>query len=179
MRLAALLAAVMAAGCASTTVQTTGNALKAPLCVPGRTLPVAVYWLPRWRYEQKEREQREAAAQKGLDDFLADTPCLATTGAHRLLTAPQDEELVHASPRAERYVVITLYELGPLLEIGVPSIVRGGTEVVLDVKVLDPRAPAPLAASRTRWRHGGLFYLKGTGELDKDMAAALRAALSP
>lgn len=139
--------------------------------------PVAVFWLPQWRLDQKDRVLREAAAQKGIEDFLAEETCLATTGAHRLLSMPSDEELRHTSSTAERVVLVVVRELGPRLVIGVPSLVEGGTEVVLDVKVLDPRRTEPLADGRTRWRHGGMFYVKGTGSLERDMAAALRAAL--
>ena len=41
-------------GCASTTVETTGSPLKAPLCTVGaQALTTVVYWGQQWRPDQK------------------------------------------------------------------------------------------------------------------------------
>jgi len=183
--LAATLLAL--AGCASTRVESSGSPLKEPLCRAGApTVATAVVWGTQWRPDQKEPALREAAALRGIEDFLGSTRCLAVTGVQRFPAGaepPADAELlqrVAASPvRADRVVLIVVRELGPRLTIGLPVIVEGGTEVFIDVRVLDPAQAAPLASTRTQWRHGGSFVIKGVQTLDHDMSAALRATLMP
>lgn len=180
-------ALVVVAGCASTQVETSGSSLKEPLCrVGGRAVGTAVVWGPRWRPDQKEPALREAAALRGIQDFLGRTSCLAVTGVLRFQDAaelPSDAELLRlaASPSVmpDRVVLIVVRELGPRITLGLPVIVEGGTEVLVDVRVLDPRRAAPLASTRTHWRHGGSFVIKGVKTLDRDMSAALGATLMP
>jgi hypothetical protein len=182
---ALLLAAALLAGCASTTVETTGSALKAPLCKPGEA-PRSIYvvWGPEWRSDQKEPAERETLAQKGIEEFLAGLPCLNAVGVKRFPAGgamPTNEQLLNlarsATPPADVAVLVVVHELGPILLIGIPVIVEGGTEVVIDVRVLETATSRTLAESRTHWKNGGTFVIKGTGSLAKDMASALRAAL--
>lgn len=84
-----------------------------------------------------------------------------------------------ASAKPERVVRIVVRELGPRLIIGLPVIVEGGTEVLIDVRVLDPWSSTPLASASISWRNGGAFVIKGVKSLDDDMSAALDAALMP
>lgn len=184
----ALAAALLAlTGCASTHVESSGSPLQEPLCRPGApALATIVVWGTQWRPDQKEPALREAAALRGIDDFLAGTRCLAVTGVQRYpdgAEPPSDAQLLQplatSSPRADRIVLIVVRELGPRLIVGLPMIVEGGTEVVIDVRVLDPRQAAPLASTRTQWRHGGTFVIKGVQTLAQDMSAALRATLMP
>ncbi|WP_428420585.1 hypothetical protein [Methylibium sp.] len=183
--LATLAAFSVLAGCASTKVETTGTPLREPLCQVGApALTTVVYWGPQWRPDQKEPPLREAAALRGIEDFLAHTSCLSVTGVHRLPAGeaqPTDEDLLRlasTSPlRPERAVLIVVRELGPRLAVGMPVIVEGGTEVLIDVHVLDPRTSASLANTRTSWRNGGIFVIKGVKSLDQDMSAALSATL--
>jgi hypothetical protein len=187
LRLVLATALVVVAGCASTQVETTGSSLKEPLCRVGeRAVVTAVVWGPQWRPDQKEPALREAAAVRGIQDFLGRTGCLAVTGVLRLPDAaepPSDAELLRlaASPSAmpDRVVLIIVRELGPRITLGLPVIVEGGTEVLVDVRVLDPQRSAPLASMRTLWRHGGSFVIKGVKTLDHDMSAALGATLMP
>ena len=94
---------------------------------------------------------------------------------------PADTELVRkaaaTSPQAERVVLVLVRELGPRLLIGLPVLVEGGTEVLVEVRVLDPVGSKVLADARTQWRNGGTFVIKGTKSLDTDMSSALAAAL--
>lgn len=172
-------------GCAATTIETTGTPLSQPLCTPG-TAPVslAVFWRPQWRADQKEPALREAAAEHGIRDFLSRSACLAVTGLHRLpagASLPTDDELLRkaasVTPPPERVVLIVVRELGPRFAIGLPVIVEGGTEVVIDVRVLDTRTSQSVADTRTLWRHGGTFVVKGVETLEQDMSAALTATL--
>ncbi|GMV68814.1 MAG: hypothetical protein AMXMBFR76_12530 [Pseudomonadota bacterium] len=173
------------AGCASTTVETSGTPLGRPLCASAESrLPVAIYWMPRWRPDQKEPAAREALAQRGIEDFVARHPCLTLTALERLPAGagvPSDvvlrREAAALNPPPERVVLIVVRELGPRLLIGLPMGVEGGTEVVIEVRVLDPAATAPLADARTQWRNGGKFVVKGVRSLERDMSAALAAAL--
>lgn len=183
-----LAAALLAlAGCASTRVESSGSPLKEPLCRAGApALATAVVWGTQWRPDQKEPALREAAALRGIEDFLAATRCLAVTGVQRFpggAEPPADAELLQragsSSLRADRIVLIVVRELGPRLNVGLPMIVEGGTEVLIDVRVLDPQRGAPLASTRTQWRHGGSFVIKGVQTLAQDMSTALQATLMP
>jgi len=174
-------------GCASTTsVTTTGITLKAPICsVEQPTVRSVVYWQSQWRADQKEPAKREAAALAGIRDLLDRTECLEVTGLHRLPDAAGsfDQDLLHRaaedSPNAERVLVIVVRELGPRLEIGLPVLLKGETEVHLELRVLDPLRSASLADAEVRWNHGGPFVVKGVKTLPADMSAALRILLRP
>ena len=176
-------------GCASTKVETTGAKLQQPLCVAGSgKLWALVYWGPQWRPDQKEPERREAAALRGIESFLTNSECLARVDVRRLpggstAEVPSDEALLKqasaAAPRADKVLVIVVRELGPLLRIGIPSIVEGGTEVVLELRLVDVPTSSAQANVRTHWWNGGTFVVKGVGSLDRDMSAALAAALVP
>jgi hypothetical protein len=190
--LSALLATallVMFPGCASTKVDTTGATLQEPLCRAGAgKVSALVYWGPQWRPDQKEPERREAAALRGIESFLTDSACVARSDVRRLpgermAEVPSDEALLKlaaaASPRPDRVLVIVVRELGPILRIGIPSVVEGGTEVVLELRLLDVPASSVQANVRTHWSNGGTFVIKGVGSLERDMSAALAAALTP
>ena len=184
---AVLAAASVLSGCASTRIDLTGSPLKAPLCQPGgEPLTTVIYWGTQWRPDQKEPALREAAALRGINEFLSHTHCLSVAAVHRLpagSSIPSDEELLRsaASPKAvpERVVHIVVRELGPHLSWGIPVIVEGGTEVVIEVEVRNPQTSAVLANTRIHWRNGGRFVIKGVRALDQDMRAALDAALMP
>lgn len=187
MRAAILLCAVLA-GCASTKVEITGATMREPLCKAGaQKLSALVYWGPQWRPDQKEPERREAAALRGIETFLASSECLARFDVRRLsggatAEVPPDEALLKQAggvPRADKILVIVVRELGPILRIGIPSIVEGGTEVVLELRLLDVPTSSTQASVRIHWSNGGTFVIKGVGSLDRDMSAALAGALTP
>jgi hypothetical protein len=178
------LVTALLAGCATTTVETTGQPLGAAPCQGDQALPIAVYWGTRWRPDQKEPPLREAAALQGIQDFLARTGCFRVVAIDRLSTAQTkatDEELNRlasgSTVKPDRVLLIVVRELGPRILVGIPVIVAGGTEVLIDVRLIDTRTSQPLAATQTLWRHGGTFVIKGVKTLDQDMSAALRAAL--
>jgi hypothetical protein len=183
--LAFLSLPLLLVGCATTTVETSGAALPHPLCAPSESkLPVALYWEPQWRSDQKDPPVREALAKRGIEQFVAEHACLSVTELRRLPAEagiPGDGELLQMASKTvakpERVVFVVLRELGPRLLIGVPVLIEGGTEVVIEVRVLDAASLQVLANFRTRWRNGGKFVIKGIKSLDKDMSAALRAAL--
>lgn len=177
----------MLVGCARTTIEITGAPLTAPLCQIGaEPLATAIFWSPLWRPDQKEPSLREAAALRGIENFVAQTPCLAVAGVQRLpvgnlLPADGDlQSLAAVLPVVpERAVLIVVRELGPRLILGIPGIVEGGTEVLIDVQVQNPQNSLSLANTRTLWRNGGSFAIKGVKSLDQDMRAALSATLMP
>lgn len=176
-------------GCASTTIDATGQALQAPLCgsiaasAPvSATTSVAVLWGPLWRPDQKEPQLREAAALKGIQQFFAAQRCLTEVAIQRIAIPAQGERLSDAAlleaakalaPQADKVVLITVRELGPKLRIGLPTLVEGGTEVVVAVRVVDARRHMSEAQLQTHWQKGGPFYVKGVKSLDQDMQAAL------
>jgi hypothetical protein len=180
---------VVLPGCASTKVDTTGATLQEPFCGAGAgKLSALVYWGPQWRPDQKEPERREAAALRGIESFFTDSACVARFEVRRLpgertAEVPSDETLLKlaaaASPRLDKVLVIVVRELGPILRIGIPSVVEGGTEVVLELRLLDVPASSVQANVRTHWSNGGTFVIKGVGSLERDMSAALAAALTP
>jgi hypothetical protein len=186
--LAAALVCAALAGCAATTkVETTGAALNEPLCrAGGEKLFALVFWGPQWRPDQKEPPAREAAALRGIQAFFAGSSCLALADLRRLpgersSEVPSDAELLRlassAAPLPDRVVLIVVRELGPKLVIGIPALVEGGTEVVVDVRVLNARTSESMADVRTHWQNGGTFIIKGVRTLEEDMSAALRSTL--
>lgn len=160
-----------------------GSVQKAPLCSAGQN-PVSVetFWGTQWRADQKEPLRRELAALKGIQRFLDDTDCLKAGSIKRMVWAeqpPSNDELLRSvsGSNAERVLFIAVRELGPTLAIGVPVVLAGGTEVVLDVRLLDTQSTEVLADTTTSWSRGGTFVIKGTKSLDRDLAAALRSVL--
>lgn len=185
--LAVLVALTFMTGCASTKVETTGTQPQQPLCRVGEpAVSTLVYWGSQWRPDQKEPQLREAAALRGIEDFFNRAGCIAITGIHRLpeeKPLPTNEALVrlasNSTPVPERVVLIVVRELGPRITIGIPKIVEGGTEVLIDIRVLNPTTKKSLTNTQTRWRNGGTFVIKGVKTLDQDMSAALKAVLMP
>ncbi len=185
---AAALLGLLVAGCATTTVQTSGTALRHPMCRADGIKPTAaLYWMPQWRADQKEPQVREALAERGVVRFVAQQACLHITDAQRLAgeggSVPDNAELLgrasEARPVPELAVLVVVRELGPRLLIGLPTLVEGGTEVVIDVRLLRLSTAEMLLDSRIQWRNGGAFVIKGIGSLDTDLAAALSSALEP
>jgi hypothetical protein len=175
------------AGCAATKVEDSGEAMAAPLCrLEGEKISVLALWSPKWRRDQKEPELREAAALQGLQEFLSTTTCIGSAEV-RQLNASQasdrlsDEQLMKiasaASPIPDRVLLIVVHELGPKLVVGIPNLVEGGTEVVLDIRVIDAHTARPLADLKTHWQNGGKFVITGVKSLPRDMRSALNAAL--
>lgn len=179
-------------GCASTTIESTGQSLQTPLCAspsasaaPTAVTSVAVLWGPSWRPDQKEPVLREAAALKGIQRFFATQRCLTEVAIARI-DIPAQGELSDAAlldqakaltPHADKAVLIVVRELGPLLRIGLPTLVEGGTEVVVAVRVVDARRQVSEAQVQTHWHKGGPFYIQGVQTLDQDMQAALASVL--
>lgn len=176
-------------GCASTTIDVTGQTLKAPLCgsaSASASTSVAVLWGPLWRSDQKEPPLREAAALKGIQQFFATQRCLKDVAIQRIAIPAQAEPLSDAAlldmakaltPHADKVILIVVRELGPKLRIGLPTLVEGGTEVVVEVRVVDAQRQAHPAQAQflaqVHWQKGGPFYVKGVKSLDQDMQAAL------
>jgi hypothetical protein len=168
------------AGCASTKIETTGAPLKEPLCQAGKpSLSTLVYWGTKWRPDQEEPSLREAAALRGIQDFLSRSGCLSVVAVNRLNTEQvlaSNEELIRlassSNPKPQRVLLVVVRDLGPRLLVGIPVIVEGGTEVLVDVRVLDATTSESLATTQTLWRNGGTFVIKGVKTLDQDMSAA-------
>ncbi len=184
---AALAFLALLAGCATTTTSPSGTPLRQPLCTAdGPRVKVALFWMPRWRADQKEPALREALAKQGIEQFIARHGCLDATAPRRLPGdggVPSNAALLRLAAaggaHADRVVLVTVRELGPRLVIGLPVLVEGGTEVVVDVRVLDPSTSSVLADASTRWRNGGAFVVKGVDSLESDLADALEAVLLP
>jgi len=185
----AIICACTLVGCASTKIETSGSSLREPLCQAGaEKVSVLVYWRPQWRPDQKAPPLREAAALRGIEDFFASSRCVATVDIRRLpgelsVDVPSDAQLLRLSaataPSPDRVLLIVVRELGPKLVIGIPVLIEGGTEVVIDVRVLNAHTSKSMANVRTHWQNGGTFVIKGVKTLDQDMSAALRTTLMP
>ena len=191
-RIARLLAVSMAlaiAGCASVRYESTGRTPDAPVCQrPGAALVALVVWEPRWRADQKDVPDREIAAARGIERHFAGSTCYATAHVIRAdparpisaLDGDGAAALARAQPSpSDRVVLLTVRELGPVLRIGGPGAIEGGTEVVIDVRVHDVAGTREIADFRAHWRHGGPGVIKGVRTLGEDMAAALAAAFVP
>jgi hypothetical protein len=159
--------AACAAGCATTKVEVSGPGAGLLLCLPGERAPTLVLWSTHWRPDQKDIPEREVAAWQGIQQFFIRSSC--NTEIRSSATIPPD------TTGFGRVVAITVRELGPVVRIGSPSILEGGTEVVMESKVFDGRSRALLADLWTHWQNGGPFVIKGTKTLAEDMTAALVA----
>jgi hypothetical protein len=175
------------AGCATTSVEFAGDRPAFPVCSgpsgPGQTI---VLWGPQWRPDQKEVPLREAAAEQGLKDFAANSPCFRTAEVRRvaLPTAASAEQMKQlaraAAPRADRVIVVAVRELGPVVKLlSSAALVEGGTEVVLHVSSFGTTDPGPAAQFTVHWKNGGAGVIKGVATLPQDMRSALAAALEP
>jgi len=131
--------------------------------------PTLVIWAAQWRSDQKDVPARETAAWEGIQQYFIRLNCHTEIRAGTAL--PGDASAFG------RVVAVTVRELGPVLRITLPSILEGGTEVVVQIRVFDGRSGAQLADLRTHWQHGGPFFVSGTGSLERDMTEALAAAL--
>jgi len=83
-----------------------------------------------------------------------------------------------AGEAPNRVILLVVRELGPRLMIGLPSLIEGGTEVILEIRVTAQDSTTSLANFRTHWQKGGPFYIKGVKTLDADMKTALGMVFS-
>ena len=83
-----------------------------------------------------------------------------------------------AGDAPNRVILLVVRELGPRLLLGLPSLIEGGTEVVLEVRVTAQDSTTSLANFRTHWQKGGPFYIKGVKTLGADMETTLGVAFS-
>lgn len=140
---------------------------EAPLCRSteslGRTAVVTEFV---WRADQKERAQREALVADALRRTLAQLPCFAAG-------APAEGE-----PPDTR-ILVRVYEAGPVLSIGIlPPHWLGGSEVELAVTAIDMHSNLAVRYdAHLRLARGGLFALRGTGDVERDVAEALALLL--
>lgn len=178
-RLGAISVALLA-GCASTTV--TLNPLpQAAVC--DSAIAALVLWSPQWRPNQKDVPAREAAAQVGLQNFLAHSGCFSQAELRRttdLSLASVKSHIAQATPPFGRVVVIAVRELGPVVKLlSSAAIVDGGTEVLLHVTAYSPPEFTQPREFTVHWEHGGHGVIKGVASLPADMQAALVAGLQP
>lgn len=168
------------AGCASTTI-TLSPSPQPPVC--DRSASALVLWAPKWRADQKDVPQREAAALAGLDSFLAQSGCFARAQAQRvpdLGAQSMPQKIAAATGQFDRVVVIAVRELGPVVKLlSSAALVDGGTEVMLQITTYAPPDAAPQRTFTVHWQHGGQGVIKGVASLPADMHAALTAGLQP
>lgn len=185
------LAVIVLSGCASTQFQVSGQSPpQQSLCQrPGEQASAFVLWGPKWRPDQKEVPKREAAAQRGIEDFFSSSGCFAKTKVIRWvgdresinLSPTEIVSLVAADATAARHVlVITVRELGPILKLfSSLALVEGGTDVVLDIRAFSPATGQTTADFTSHWQNGGPLVIKGVATLEQDIGSALQAALKP
>ncbi len=174
----------MLAACASTTVEFAGSAPTAQLCQrQAETGTVLVVWGTQWRPDQKDVPLREAAAEQGLKDYLAQSRCFPRAQVRRTmagepLTAEHAKQLATAdNSGVVRVVVITVRELGPIVKLlSSAALVEGGTEVVLKISSYDVNSFVAENNFTIHWKNGGPGVVKGVDTLPQDMRAALAVA---
>jgi len=182
--LLAFLVPSLLAGCAATTSFTFTPAPQPAVCQRGsQSLNALVLWGGKWRIDQKEVNDREVAAQAGIDRFFRESGCFAQVKVHRLASAPEPaaQAAAAADPATIHLVLVILVrELGPIVRLGSSAaLIEGGTEVVLAISVYEPRASTPVRAFSSHWQNGGPGVLKGVASLPADMESALAASLQP
>lgn len=158
------LVAVVVTGCASTVTVNITPSIDGTLCRPD--MAAEVWWGTQWRADQKDVSLRDAAAEQGIQAFLARPGCFASTVLHR--GAPPSGGASQGVAR----IVLVVRELGPTLRIGSTlALVEGATGVVFDVETVGQGQLAP--RTTVHWRDGGPGTVKGVVSLPVDMAAAL------
>lgn len=190
-RVLACVGGLLLSACATTRVDYTGSHPGSQCQAWGQHVSALVLWQSDWRPDQKEVPQREALAELGLKHFLEYSGCFAhfqlqRAPARQPLASLAPRELqalaVKARPRPDRVVLLTVKELGPVLRLFTPVLIEGGTEVVLQARVLKTgpaKTATALADFGIHWQNGGPWVIKGVGTLADDMTSALDAALGP
>lgn len=166
---------VLLGACASTTTVTTLPPGQPPVCQLQSALKASVLWKTRWRPDQKDVAQREAAASQGIADFFADSKCFAATAVAR---ADSVRDEIAVPPGSDLLLLVSVRELGPTVKLlSSAALIEGGTEVVLDIARYLPNGSGPDREFTIRWRDGGPGVIKGVQSLPADLAAALKAGL--
>jgi len=172
---AAVAITALLCGCAATTTVTTTPAGQAPVCQPESKLKATVLWQTRWRADQKDVPEREAAAARGMADFFANAACFPIATVARADAARQ---AFTVPPGSDVLLVLTVRELGPTVKLlSSAALIEGGTEAVVDVARYAPGGNAPDRQFSIHWRSGGPGVVKGVQSLPADLSAALRAGL--
>jgi hypothetical protein len=182
----ALLSLIALCGCASTKLSITTSPPDQLCGAAVAPLETTIFWTAHWRPDQKEPARRELAAEKGIRKFVSSQPCLSQAPIHRLPVRGADrseQELralaLESAPGSKTIITIVVRELGPVVLIGIPMGLRGGTEVLMGTYVFDAPRKATLYRTQVAWEYGGPLFLRSADELDKDMSAALCAVFSP
>lgn len=161
-------------GCATTTVSVTPSP-QTPVCDSGAS--ALVLWTPQWRPDQKDVPEREAAAETGLKEFLESSGCFARFELRRLPSMTPvavAAEVASADGRFSKVIAITLLELGPAIKLlSSPTLIDGGTEVVLQVSEYILPSEKQTRTFTVHWQNGGPGVIKGVRSLPQDMQAAL------
>lgn len=171
------------AGCASLKIDTSGSEIIAPLCVNGEPkIEAILLWGTLWRPNQKEPLLRESMAKQGIEKFISETQCVSVPSIQKIAIdkpIPSNQTLIEQATThsASHLLFVLVRELGPTLEIGIPSIIEGHTEVVLETRIINLDSHKVISSSNIHWRQGGKFIIKSTKSLPNDMASALHALL--
>lgn len=174
--------------CSVTKFNTTGLEYKQSFCQSsGEDLSAWVVWWPKWRADQKDVQLRELAAEQAIKRFFSDSLCYTNAIVMRENTATDVSvtESILRNARAHsskpgRLIMITIRELGPVLQLHVaPVFISGGTEVVIDINILNITTGQSIAKFNAHWQNGGAFVIKGTTTLVEDLYSALESALRP
>ena len=179
---------IVLSGCASTHFQVTGLVPDRPLCRPvGEQASALVFWGTKWRLDQKEVPLREAAAQRGIEQFFSTSECFANVWVIRKVGDRESIELPPAevpglaatySSAPVHVLFITVRELGPIVKLfSSLSLVEGGTDVVLEIRANSPSTVKTTADFTAHWQNGGPWVIKGVSTLEQDIADALQEAL--
>lgn len=166
------------AGCSATQINI-HPAVSGVVCAP--QLQAHAVWSVQWRADQKEPALREAAAQRGLEQFFHSSECFAKTHLQRVALAEIDTAVAHPPHAAiGKTLSIVVRELGPVLRVGASlALIDGGTEVVMDVQEFIAGTTTPVRSFRIQRLEGGPGVVRGASALDQDVLAALRAGLKP
>lgn len=175
------LAVIALGACAATTTVQLAPSPQPPVCQS--TANALVLWAPKWRADQKDIAQREAAAAQGIAQFFAKSGCFASATVQRVAepsAAAVAAALEQARARYDGAVVVTVRELGPIVKIGSSAaLVEGGTEVVLELAEYKQPVLSARRSFSVTWRDGGPGVIKGVASLPQDIQAALAAGMQP
>jgi hypothetical protein len=176
------LSVVLCGLAACTTIDSQDEAVSGvpPLCKANSDLGfVVVAPLTHWRADQKEPKVREAIAEAAIKSSFAELSCARSMEIRSIAvdqTLPQAfDQARHAN--ATTLVVVTIRELGPIVNLSFPVLWSGWSDVAFDFKAIDLESGRSVLELSRHRQVGGAFNLRGLGPLQAEFEAALKPLL--
>jgi hypothetical protein len=167
---------------ACTTIDSQDGAVSGapPLCKANSDLGfLVVAPLTHWRADQKEPQVREAIAEAAIKSSFAGLKCARSVEVRPIVgdqTLPEALDMARKAA-ATTLVVVTVHELGPIVNLSIPVLWSGWSDVAFEFKAIDLKSGQSILELSRHRRVGGAFDLRGLGPLQAEFEAALMPLL--